>query len=40
MTKSDQKAFILAAIAVQNTQGTTKWWPAKLAFNAIKNNIK
>ena len=40
MTKSDQKAFILAALAVQNAQGTAEWWPATLAFNAIKNNIK
>ena len=36
LTKAQEKAFILAAIAAQEAQGTPHYWEAKKAFEALR----
>jgi hypothetical protein len=36
LTLTQEKAFILAAIAVQEAKGTPNYWIAKKAFEALR----
>jgi len=36
LTKAQEKAFILAAIAAQEAQGTSHYWEAKKAFESLR----
>jgi len=36
LTKAQEKAFILAAIAAQEAQGTPHYWEAKKAFQSLR----